>query len=394
MILEKNIIVYRIIWLSLVAIFLTMPKYSHSKENVISSPLHIKITPNINNKKNIINIISGKTPVDVEPTHTKEAKKPVSRKINVDNILSSISCRKKAKDISKDAHTGKAEKLADSLKLYFNNKHQTEIIDTLYNSSKDTGVDFELLVITAMIESNFGKNYKSETSSARGVFQYIEPTWLALIKKYGDRIGYKSYANAIIIDKETKLYTIANNNILLRQEILDLRNNNYVSTMIKSYQIIDENKVIRSFKNGQTPDITDHYIAHMLGLTLAKTFYKLHNGESGVILANIKIDTFKEAVRLNKGFFYDKNGTPINANKSYYKFKRKITEKLKFLHYIDAKYGSGENVTSSTCPNNIPKRLSQRKLNAYKKSLSVDTKRIIRRIRLGTKTTKVNMTIE
>ncbi len=394
MILEKNITAYRIIWLSLIAISLTMPKYSHSKENVISAPLHIKVTPHKNNKKNIINIISGKIPLDAQTAHIKEVKKPVYRKINVDNILSSISCRKKSKDISKDAHTQKANKLADSLKLYFNNKQQTEIIDTLYNSTKDTGVDFELLVITAMIESNFGKNYKSETSSARGVFQYIEPTWLALIKKYGDRIGYKSYADAIIIDKETKLHTIANNNILLRQETLDLRNNNDVSTMIKSYQIIDENKIIRSFKNGQTPNITDHYITHMLGLTLAKTFYKLYNGKSDIILANVRIGTFKEAVRLNKEFFYDSNEAPLNAKQSYSKFKKKITEKLKFLRYIDAKYGSGENVTNSTCPNNTPKRLSQHNLNAYRKSLSVDTKRIITRIRLGTKTTKINMTRE
>ena len=244
--------------------------------------------------------------------------------------------------------------LADSLKLYMTAKKQSpKIIDTLYGVSRKTGVDFELLVITAMIESDLGRMTISSSSTARGIYQFIEPTWLVLIKRYGERIGYQSYADAIQINTKTKQPEVIGG-MLLRQKILDLRYNKRVSALVKAYQITDEENVLRSFKNGQNISITDHYIAHMLGLSLARTFYKLHANESVVILANLKSGLFKEALRLNRSFFYDTTGNPLNARQAYIQFEKKISEKFKTLENIDKRYGKGNNITNQACATSKP----------------------------------------
>src|SRR5260370_511366 len=50
---------------------------------------------------------------------------------------------------------------------------------------------------TAMRESKLDAQAKSRNSSASGLFQFIDQTWLGLVKQYGERYGLGSYAGAI-----------------------------------------------------------------------------------------------------------------------------------------------------------------------------------------------------
>ena len=60
-----------------------------------------------------------------------------------------------------------------------------------------TGVDFDFLMKTARRESAFNPNAKAPTSSASGLFQFIEQTWLGTVKKFGHKHGYGQYADLI-----------------------------------------------------------------------------------------------------------------------------------------------------------------------------------------------------
>ena len=60
-----------------------------------------------------------------------------------------------------------------------------------------TGADFKYLLATAQVESNLNPNAQAPTSSARGLFQFIEQTWLTTLKEQGAALGYGPYANAI-----------------------------------------------------------------------------------------------------------------------------------------------------------------------------------------------------
>ena len=64
-------------------------------------------------------------------------------------------------------------------------------------AARMTGTDFQYLLATAQVESNFNPNAKVATSSARGLFQFIEQTWLQTLKEQGPALGYGRYADAI-----------------------------------------------------------------------------------------------------------------------------------------------------------------------------------------------------
>lgn len=337
--------------LGLIAIACALPLSAvHATSNERVAPLHIKIAPSkiISPKKRIIADTKKSTPqkqqtktVSAAPKKTvqKEAvlntTKP--KRMNIDDILDSVTCRKNATAPKQTNFTDK--NLADSLKQYLTEKKQnSEIIDTLHRTSKKTGVDFDLLIVTAMIESDLGRMTISSSSSARGIYQFIEPTWLVLMKRYGERIGYKAYADMIEINKETRQPQITHGGVVMRQKILDLRYNTRIAALIKAHQIKDEGRVLRSFKNGQDINITDHYIAHMLGLSLARTFYQLKQSESGIILSNLKNRKFHEAITLNKSFFYDSNGAGLSASDAYGQFKKKIAAKFEILDAVSKGY--------------------------------------------------------
>ena len=60
-----------------------------------------------------------------------------------------------------------------------------------------TGTSFEYLLATAKMESNFNPTAQASTSSAKGLFQFIDQTWLGTVKEAGAAFGYGQYADAI-----------------------------------------------------------------------------------------------------------------------------------------------------------------------------------------------------
>ena len=52
------------------------------------------------------------------------------------------------------------------------------VTGAIRQAARMTGADFQYLLATAQVESNFNPNAQAATSSARGLFQFIEQTWL------------------------------------------------------------------------------------------------------------------------------------------------------------------------------------------------------------------------
>ncbi|MCB1562900.1 MAG: hypothetical protein KDJ75_04930 [Alphaproteobacteria bacterium] len=200
------------------------------------------------------------------------------------------------------------------------------VIRALYRASVKSGVDFELLLLKAIMESDLGRATVAQESSARGVFQYIEPTWLTLINRYGSQIGYAHYAHAISLTKSGIPY-IKGRNTYLKAEILALRHDPEASALIKAYQILEETEVIKAFKGGEAVTATDHYIAHMLGLSLAKEFYDLQKTGSILAVAGLGRADMREAAKLNRPFFYD-GKKPLTASASYRRFERRVAKEM------------------------------------------------------------------
>ncbi len=64
-------------------------------------------------------------------------------------------------------------------------------------ASTSTGVDFDFLMKTARRESAMNPNARAPTSSASGLFQFIEQTWLGTVTRHGAKHGYGQYADLI-----------------------------------------------------------------------------------------------------------------------------------------------------------------------------------------------------
>ena len=51
------------------------------------------------------------------------------------------------------------------------------VYDAIKNAAAKTGVNFTYLMEKAAVESSFNPDAKAKTSSATGLFQFIEQTW-------------------------------------------------------------------------------------------------------------------------------------------------------------------------------------------------------------------------
>jgi soluble lytic murein transglycosylase-like protein len=70
------------------------------------------------------------------------------------------------------------------------------VTGAIRQASQATGTSFNYLLATAQVESGLNPQAGASTSSARGLFQFIDTTWLATMKQYGPALGYGRYADA------------------------------------------------------------------------------------------------------------------------------------------------------------------------------------------------------
>ena len=73
----------------------------------------------------------------------------------------------------------------------------SQVTGAIRQAASSSGISFEYLLTTAQIESNLNPGAQASTSSAKGLYQFIEQTWLGTMKQDGAAIGYGHYADAI-----------------------------------------------------------------------------------------------------------------------------------------------------------------------------------------------------
>lgn len=140
----------------------------------------------------------------------------------------------------------------------------------ILNSAGDkSGVDFDYLLNTAMRESSLDPTAKAPSSSATGLFQFLDGTWLRLMKQEGPRLGYQQYANAIQQTADGD-YSVADK--ALRQKILDLREDPQVSADLAAAYTRENGEYLQQ-QFGRMPSPGELYIAHFLGAQGAGTLF-------------------------------------------------------------------------------------------------------------------------
>jgi hypothetical protein len=174
------------------------------------------------------------------------------------------------------------------------------VIGALSRAAQRTGADFSYLLQTAMRESSLDPKAQAATSSASGLFQFIEQTWLATVKQHGTEHGLAGYADAIQMGKDGR-FRVADPSV--RQEILALRQDPEVSAtmageMTNDVRVTMESALGRSVTSGEL------YAAHFLG---PKGAIKLIKAADATPQASASA-LFPEAAAANKRIFFTKNG--------------------------------------------------------------------------------------
>lgn len=170
------------------------------------------------------------------------------------------------------------------------------ITAAIRKASDATGTNFDYLLTTAARESNFKPHAKAKTSSAAGLFQFIESTWLQTVKEQGGRYGLEKYSPHIF-QTESGRYFVPNKEI--RSEIIALRHNPEVSALMAG-AFTQQNADYVGSRLGREPTQGELYIAHFLGASGATKLITLASKDP-----NARADThFPRAASANKPIFY------------------------------------------------------------------------------------------
>jgi hypothetical protein len=185
----------------------------------------------------------------------------------------------------------------------------TGVLGAIQGASRATGASFDYLLTTARVESNFNPTAAAKTSSAKGLFQFIDQTWLATMKQSGGALGYGRYADAITRNADGN-YTVANPG--MRHQILALRNDAKANAAMAG-AFTNANANALSEKIGRKPTDGELYIAHFMGVNGAAKLINAANDAPNQTAASL----FPRAARANKSIFYEKSGGARSASEVY-----------------------------------------------------------------------------
>jgi len=190
--------------------------------------------------------------------------------------------------------------------------------NAIASASASTGVDFHYLYHQARIESGLNPNAHASTSSASGLYQFTEQTWLATLKQHGAEHGLTWAANAITRGSNGH-YVVAD--AATKQEILALRESPETSAAMAGEYASDNQDYLKA-KLGRDTNPTDLYMAHFLGPAGAARFLKALDSNPDTPAASV----MPAAARANKWVFWDKSGNARSLEQVYQRFAARFEQ--------------------------------------------------------------------
>jgi hypothetical protein len=157
------------------------------------------------------------------------------------------------------------------------NSASSAVTGAIQQASNATGTSFNYLLATAQVESGLNPQAGASTSSARGLFQFIETTWLATIKQAGAALGLGRYADAIT---QTASGNYEVRDPTMRGEILKLRNDPNANALMAG-----------AFTKGNASALSE----------------RLGRGLAGSNPNSRAADYFPNAAQANPSIFYDRS---------------------------------------------------------------------------------------
>jgi len=180
---------------------------------------------------------------------------------------------------------------------------QTAIVAALTRASNATGVDFHHLVDVAKRESSLNPNARAATSSAAGMFQFIESTWLEMIAKHGDKHGLGAQVGQIDLSGARPRVGDPE----ARKAILDLRFDPEIAARMAG-EFTRDNAARLEKRLGRAPSAGELYAAHVMGAAGALRLISAAQNNAPDASA-----IFPREAAANRGLFFSRDGEARSA---------------------------------------------------------------------------------
>jgi Transglycosylase SLT domain len=159
-----------------------------------------------------------------------------------------------------------------------------DVRGAIARAAERTGMDFDYLLAQARLESGLDPAARAGTSSAAGLYQFTNSTWLATLDRHGSAHGLAMPAS--------------------RGEALALRYDPQASALMAA-ELAGDNRDALQARLGREPDAAELYLAHFLGAGGAGRFLSALSASPEASAAAL----MPEAARANRAIFYQ-NGAP------------------------------------------------------------------------------------
>ena len=169
--------------------------------------------------------------------------------------------------------------------------------DTILGAAKMVGVDGNMMLTTAAVESDFNPNAQARTSTAKGLYQPLQGTWGEWIGKWGKQYGY-TLANTSPTDAKANAILAAH---YFKENLANLQ---------------------RSTK--RSLGTTDAYMTHFMGPSGAAKFLAAMDANPNAIGSQL----FAKPASDNPDLFFE-NGQPLTLQAIYAKIGQRIQAKAK-----------------------------------------------------------------
>lgn len=192
-------------------------------------------------------------------------------------------------------------------------------IRAIRTAAARTGVDFAFMLAQAAMESGFDPRAQAPTSSARGLYQFTDATWLAMVRDHGASVGLSAYADQIATAEDGRAVVA---DAATRDRLLALRDDARLSAELAARLAKDNRAAMEASLGAGGVGATELYLAHFLGAGQASRFVAALRATPGAAAA----DLFPIEAGANRGVFYDPSGRARSVVEVYDRFDRRLAE--------------------------------------------------------------------
>ena len=223
----------------------------------------------------------------------------------------------------------------DELLIFGPMKIRRYLVEKIVRASRATSVDPVLLMAIADKESSFKTEVQAQTSSASGLYQFIEKTWLGVVREFGPQYG---------LEKEAVLLAAGDAGVAQRTRILALRRDPYLSAvlaaeMLKRDSLRIARRIGRNLTGGEV------YLVHFLGPDGAERMIDEVTHKPDTVAATL----LPRPAAANKPIFYGAGSKSLSVAEVRGKFETMIS--LRLDRYRTVK---GVDVPSTPEPRIVP----------------------------------------